>query len=198
MPYTGACGRFVCSGCQFSPSSNDTYMAFSVPRYSRPRRTGSSWMTVRVAQHAARNAVGDRLPRLAVIGGLVDERVAVVHLVEVDGQVGGARVVARRLDVADRAPRRQVGNVLRHVRPGLPAVARELHLAVVGAGPDQAASPAAIRRCKTTPAYSTPMLSRREAAGDCWRLLSLSVRSGLITCQLCPPSVVWCTCWLPT
>ena len=27
---------------------------------------------------------------------------------------------------------------------------------------------------------------------------SFVVRSGLMTCQLCPPSVVWWTCWLPT
>src|SRR5207237_1249349 len=31
----------------------------------------------------------------------------------------------------------------------------------------------------------------------CWWLLSLVVRSGLITVQLWPPLVVWCTYWLP-
>src|SRR2546422_7310278 len=32
----------------------------------------------------------------------------------------------------------------------------------------------------------------------CWCVVSLRVRSGLITCQLAPPSVVTCTTWLPT
>ena len=32
----------------------------------------------------------------------------------------------------------------------------------------------------------------------CWCVVSLRVRSGLITCQLEPPSFVTCTTWLPT
>src|SRR5215469_5530310 len=51
---------------------------------------------------------------------------------------------------------------------------------------------------KITPAYSTPMLSGVSPPEICWRLLSLRVRSGLIICQLLPPSVVTCTSWLPT
>src|ERR1700674_1820697 len=51
---------------------------------------------------------------------------------------------------------------------------------------------------KTTPAYSTPMLSGVRPPEICWWLLSLRVRSGLITCQLLPASVVWWTYWLPT
>ena len=31
-----------------------------------------------------------------------------------------------------------------------------------------------------------------------WCVVSLRVRSGLITCQLAPPSFVTCTTWLPT
>src|ERR1051326_8500428 len=49
----------------------------------------------------------------------------------------------------------------------------------------------------TTPAYSTPMLSGVKPPEICCRLLSFRVRSGLITCQLLPPSVVWWTYWLP-
>ena len=50
----------------------------------------------------------------------------------------------------------------------------------------------------TTPAYSTPMLSGvRPPEGRC-RVLSLRVRSGLISFQVSPPSDVACTCWLPT
>src|SRR5258707_2505840 len=51
---------------------------------------------------------------------------------------------------------------------------------------------------KTTGAYSTPMLSPVSPPENPCLLLSLVVRSGLITCQLLPPSVVWCTYWLPT
>ncbi len=31
IPYTGACGRFVCNGCHRPPSSNETYNPFSAP-----------------------------------------------------------------------------------------------------------------------------------------------------------------------
>src|SRR5258706_11456256 len=51
---------------------------------------------------------------------------------------------------------------------------------------------------KTTPAYSTPMLSPVRPPENCCRLLSLRDRSGLTTFQLWPPSVVTCTYWLPT
>ena len=49
----------------------------------------------------------------------------------------------------------------------------------------------------TTSPYSTPMLSGVSPPEICCLLLSFSVRSGLITCQLLPPSVVMCTNWLP-
>src|SRR5512135_1938786 len=50
----------------------------------------------------------------------------------------------------------------------------------------------------TTPAYSTPMLSGVRPPELPILLLSLRVRSGLMTCQLLPLSVVTCTNWLPT
>ncbi len=43
---------------------------------------------------------------------------------------------------------------------------------------------------KTTPAYSTPMLSGVRPPEIPILLLSLRVKSGLMTCQLLPPSVV--------
>src|SRR5438128_12132871 len=49
----------------------------------------------------------------------------------------------------------------------------------------------------TTPAYSTPMLSGVRPPEICCRDLSLSVRSGLISCQLWPALVVRCTCCEP-
>src|SRR5260370_3506971 len=51
---------------------------------------------------------------------------------------------------------------------------------------------------KTVPAYSTPILSGVSPPEICCRLLSFRVRSGLMICQLFPPSVVTCTYWLPT
>src|SRR5499427_10975690 len=42
----------------------------------------------------------------------------------------------------------------------------------------------------TTPAYSTPILSPVRPPENPCLLLSFVVRSGLITCQLLPPSVV--------
>src|SRR5215813_6053630 len=51
---------------------------------------------------------------------------------------------------------------------------------------------------KTTPPYSTPMLSPVSPPEYPCLLLSFRVKSGLMTCQLLPPSVVWWTNWLPT
>src|SRR6266852_1280635 len=50
----------------------------------------------------------------------------------------------------------------------------------------------------TVPAYSTPILSGVSPPEICIRFLSFRVRSGLMICQLLPPSVVTCTYWLPT
>src|SRR4026208_2417560 len=49
-----------------------------------------------------------------------------------------------------------------------------------------------------TQQYSTPMLSGVRPPEIFCRLLSLVVRSGLMTCQLWPPLVVRCTYWLVT
>ncbi len=57
---------------------------------------------------------------------------------QVDADVGRAHVVGRWLDVADRAHRRQVGDGIGEVVPGGAAVARQVHQAVVRAGPDHA------------------------------------------------------------
>src|SRR5260221_11854444 len=50
----------------------------------------------------------------------------------------------------------------------------------------------------TTPAYSTPMLSGLSPPDRRCRFLSLRVRSLLSSRHDVPPSVVTCTCWLPT
>src|ERR1051326_940488 len=51
---------------------------------------------------------------------------------------------------------------------------------------------------KTTPAYSTPMLSAVRPPELPIFDLSLRVRSGLMICHDWPRSVVTCTYWLPT
>src|SRR5947199_7535808 len=49
----------------------------------------------------------------------------------------------------------------------------------------------------TTHAYSTPMLSPVRPPENCCLLLSFVVKSGLISFQLLPPSVVMWMYWLP-
>src|SRR6185369_4254584 len=92
---------------------------------------------MRITQHTVRNAVSDRFPRPPEIRRLVDERIAIVHLVKVDRDVSSAWFVTRWFDVADRAERRQVGNVLRDVGPILTTIARYLHETVIRSYPDQ-------------------------------------------------------------
>src|SRR4026209_52078 len=50
----------------------------------------------------------------------------------------------------------------------------------------------------TPPAYSTPMVAGVSPPEMPWRLLSFRVRSGLISFQVWPPSVVTWMYWLPT
>src|SRR5262245_48058027 len=50
----------------------------------------------------------------------------------------------------------------------------------------------------TVDPYSWPVLCGVRPPDSCCLLLSLRVRSGLMTSQLCPRLVVRCTCWLPT
>src|SRR5215831_742250 len=85
-----------------------------------------------------RNAVGDLRPGFAVIIGLVDKRVPVVHLVEVHRNIGGSGIVAGGLDVRKRSPLRQVGNILSDVSPVFAAVAGQLQQTVIGSRPDHA------------------------------------------------------------
>ena len=81
---------------------------------------------------------GQVLPALAVVAGLVDKGIADVLLVEVDRDVGGARTVPRRFDVADNSPRWQIGNVGGDVGPVRAAIQGDMHEPVVRTGPDHA------------------------------------------------------------
>ena len=86
-----------------------------------------------------RQAVADLLPALTEIGGLVDERLAIVHQVQIDDHVGRARIEDGRLDLPHRAPGRQARDVPGDVVPLRAGITGVPHLTVVGAGPDQPA-----------------------------------------------------------
>ena len=53
-----------------------------------------------------------------------------------DRHVRGCRVEPGGVDVADRSPRRQVRDVLRHVRPRLAAIACQLEVTVIRPRPN--------------------------------------------------------------
>ena len=81
-------------------------------------------------------AVGQQIPVGAVVVGAEDVRPEVVEPVVVHRDEGAPRVLRRRLDHVDRRP---LGHRLgRHVLPGGAVVARDVHQAVVAAGPEQA------------------------------------------------------------
>ena len=91
-----------------------------------------------VAEDALRDIPAEIGPGLAIIRGLIDERIAIVHLVQIDRDVARPRIITGRLDVGERSERRQVQDVLGDVCPVLSGVAGDLQLAVVGPGPDAA------------------------------------------------------------
>ena len=77
-------------------------------------------------------------PGLAVVGGLVDPGIAVIHEVQVEDDVGGGRIEVRGLDLGDRAEGRHALDVGRDVVPLRPRVVGVPDLAIVGAGPAHA------------------------------------------------------------
>ena len=89
-----------------------------------------------VAGRDAVLAVGDPLPRLAVVVGQVHVGREVVQHVAIRGDDRAAGVLRRQIDHVDRAPLRQTGR--RDLRPVLAVVAREVQQPVVAAGPQQA------------------------------------------------------------
>ncbi len=128
-----------------------------------PNRVLSNY--VRVAHDAVRDAGDDQLPRLSEILRAIDPRIAVVLLVPVDDDVGRARVVLRRLDVADGSPGQDARDVRRHVRPRLARVARHLHEAIVRARPDHARLCARLGDRVHDVAVFHADVVRRQAAG---------------------------------
>ena len=95
---------------------------------------------VRVAAHAPGIFRGDeRGPAPAVVGRHVQVRRHVAEGMAVEGRVRRARRERARLHPVDPAVLRQAADVADHILPVLSAVARQLHVAVVGAYPDEAA-----------------------------------------------------------
>src|SRR5436305_12975072 len=84
---------------------------------------------------------------------------------EVDGDVRDARIVSGWLDVADRAERREIRNVLRDVGPRLAAVARDVKQAVVRACPDESCLLRRLRDRKDDVAVLDADVVGRESAG---------------------------------
>jgi hypothetical protein len=177
------CGRFNCSDCQWSPSSNETHTEFSVPANSKPLRTGSS-RTVSTGPKSGRP--GDQLPGFAAIVSAVNVG-AVVDAEAAHGGVGGVVVEVRGADLRDLAPGREFRGVMSF--QFLPPSRVMPDQAVVGAGPERI----------------DVLERRRERVDDAAlfvgafgaRLPTLAgmpgfsrVRSGLMVCQEFPPSVV--------
>ncbi len=91
-----------------------------------------------VEVHVGRKAGMKGLPRVAIVGGLVDIRAVVVQPVIVEDDVGRRRVERGRFDDADRAKTRRARDPPGDVVPRLAGVACQLNPAIVAARPDQA------------------------------------------------------------
>ena len=112
------------SVCQWSPSSNETYMPLSVPAKSSPR----FFVSLRITR--AKLPLGwfvaspstMRVQRLAVVVRAVDVRRVVADAMQIDDGVGRGGVEVRRLD-GEHFAALAVGNARdRRVVPGLAAV----------------------------------------------------------------------------
>src|ERR1017187_9095092 len=84
------------------------------------------------------NPAGDLGKRVAEIPGQVNVDGEIAGAVVVKSDIRGAGIGARGLDAAHVAHLGQAHDVGDHVGPGLAIVARQLHVAVIGAGPQHA------------------------------------------------------------
>ena len=132
-----------------------------------------------VRQLMARQAAGDFRPGSAEIGGLVDERLAIVHQVIIHRNIRSARIEERRLNAGDGPPRRHPRNVLRHVIPVRAGVFRVPDLAVVGTRPDQAFLHRRRSNRKHNFAIKLPQIIADDSAGghDVFRILRGKIRA---------------------
>ena len=107
-------------------------MPCSVPAYSRPARLGS--FADGVDEIVVGDAVDDFGPGRAEIVGAKGIRFAIVGLVVLRREIRGSGLVRRTFDEADADEIRETFG--RDVSPTLAAVESNVHVAVVGAGPD--------------------------------------------------------------
>ena len=109
-------------------------MPVSVPTNSRPLATGSARTTRR--DLVRRQVAVDRLPGPAAVGAPEQVGLVVGELVARGGDIDRVGIVRRDLDAADIGQLRHA--LGRDVLPDLAVVARDMHQAVVGRGPDLA------------------------------------------------------------
>src|SRR5438045_1263775 len=81
-----------------------------------------------------RDSVGDAGPRLTVVGGLEDVRLAIVVLVILHRNVSRAGVMRRRINQTHTSEIRHAGR--RDLVPALAAIPGDIDQAIVTAGPD--------------------------------------------------------------
>ena len=138
-------------------------------------------------------------PPLSVVGSLVNKGIAIVHLVKIDGEVSGRGVDASK----DRycspyRPAADPGSLSVTSVQLAPLVARHPDLAVIGPGPDEARFASRLGDGEEDRSVlDAGVVGSQPPELPCHSLL-LDVRSGLISDQLWPASVVTWTCWLPT
>src|SRR5712692_8147733 len=82
-------------------------------------------------------AVGNSCPGLSKIGRFENIRIAIVHQMKVNTDVGRARIKMRGLDARNRAPGRQIFDVFRDVGPIRSSVPGEPNQPVVRARPNE-------------------------------------------------------------
>src|SRR5690606_18593316 len=85
-----------------------------------------------------RQTASDTLPRLALIGGAIDERAIVTGAERADREVRDVRIVVARLDARDPLALRFRRQARRDVDPLFARVVTNPHLAIVRAGPQHA------------------------------------------------------------
>src|SRR5215469_5381661 len=81
-----------------------------------------------------RQVSGDLLPGPSHVSGLVEERITVIHQMEINADVSGACIETGRRDARNRAPWGKSTDVLGDIDP-LTAIVGVPNLAVVGSGP---------------------------------------------------------------
>src|SRR5260370_30469481 len=121
--------------------------------------------------------VGNFCPALSKIGRFENIRIAIVHQMKVNTDVGRARIKMRGLDACNRAPGRQVFDVFRDVGPIRSSVPGEPNQPVVRARPNETLLNSRRRNrqyhlaIKLSDVVAAHPSGRIYAAGTLWREL---------------------------